>query len=284
MKRTRFAIVILAVAAALVCLSRLTRGGDSKEQNVALAGYWADYGPTALLDDVEGAEMRFKEWCELLKSADAESQSGAVAEFVELMVADEVCYHVWSEWARIYLYGVWSPVRNDEAFGMLLQAIATDPRVPADGRDYVPRLMDVLAHNRVGDMAEDIRMYDAAAQERHLADFRGRRLLLLIIDVTCPSCVDTMQEIEDNRRVMGAAERGELAMVVVTINQTPESITPLVEDKKNTPWQIFCSSVGELDEAYYDTEAAPVMFLLSEEGRVEVGMTRDVEALERAIR
>lgn len=292
---------ILPVALALVLLAscgsqKPRKGGDATaqegEQGIeqqgsgvvpvttkSLEGYWADFEPTSLLEDVTSAESRFMEWCALLKGADGAAKESAVEEFLSIAVADEVGYYVWSEWAITNLYGLWSPVRDVEAFEMLLRGIQSDGRVPAGGKEFVPRLLGFLTHNQEGSKAEELEMFDTVGERVHLSDFRGQRVLLLIVDTTCPSCVDTMQAVESNRTLTEAAQRGELTLVVVAINQTPEQIVTLAEEKRGTLWRVYCTSGGELEANYYDAEASPELLLLSHDGKVVVAATRNVDLL-----
>jgi hypothetical protein len=246
-------------------------------------GFWADYDPSSILESVDSSEQMFLEWAELLLEADKESRSRATEEFVEVMVADPVGYHLWTEWVNHYLYGLWSPVRNEEAFEELLDRVWEDERVPAQNKEYIPRLKGLLGHNSVGTRAEDIEIYDAEGNGARLSDLRGRRVVLVVVDTTCPSCVDTMQSIEQNEVLMGAAQRGELALVAVAINQTPEGIVELTGEKSPLGWSIYCASSGEFERSFYDSEASPMIFLLSHEGVVEVAMTRNLESIESAI-
>lgn len=246
-------------------------------------GFWADYDPSSILESVDSSEQMFLEWAELLLEADKESRSRATEEFVEVMVADPVGYHLWTEWVNHYLYGLWSPVRNEEAFEELLDRVWEDERVPAQNKEYIPRLKGLLGHNRVGAQAEDIEIYDAEGNGARLSDLRGRRVVLVVVDTTCPSCVDTMQSIEQNEVLMRASQRGELALVAVAINQTPEGIVELTGEKSPLGWSIYCASSGEFERSFYDSEASPMIFLLSHEGVVEVAMTRNLESIESAI-
>lgn len=274
----------IATLAALALLLIGVTSCGSGAPKATLEGFWDDFGPTTLLDDVEAAEQKLVAWGELLLEADSTAREASVGEFLEVMVADQVCYYVWSEWVMLHLYGVWSPVRNEEAVMMLLERVVADERIAPEDKAGIPELIGVLTHNRVGEAAQEFAMFDTQAAEYHLADFRGRRVLLLLIDTTCPSCVDTMQEIENSRGVMAASQRGELALVAVAINQNPQSVAHFAEQKSGTPWQIFCASGLEISRAHYDTQAAPVLFLLSPEGRVEVGMTRDVKSIENILK
>lgn len=236
------------------------------------------------MEDFVGAEERFVLWSELLLEADTVECRKAVGEFVELMAADEVCFYIWNEWAQLYLYGVWSPTRNDMAFEMLLRSVQADPRVADIDKEYVPRLLGILDHNQVGEMAQDFPFYDKDERRGELSDFRGRNVLLLLIDTTCPSCLDVMQEIEQSRVIMEAVADGRVEMVAISLGVIPSSLQELIEEKEGTPWRIYSTGRNTLEEAHYDTSAAPIFLLLAPDGSVEVSMTRDVKLVESRLR
>jgi hypothetical protein len=281
-------LLVLALVVLTSCGSQKSRkGGDAAEKGSevvvattrTLEGYWADFEPSSLLEDVDAAESRFLEWCALLGEADRAAKEAAIREFLELAVADEIGYYLWSEWAITTLYGLWSPVRDMESFEMFLRGIASDGRVPAGGKEFAPRLLGLATHNQEGSKAEVFEMFDPAGDKVLLSDFRGKRVLLLIVDTTCPSCVDTMQAVESNRTLSEAAQSGELALVVVAINQSHEEVVEFAEEKRGTLWRVFCTSGSELEKNYYDAEASPELLLLSHDGKVEVAATRDIDLL-----
>ncbi len=274
-------IVVTFVACALLLTVGVCGGCATTPRSPE--GFWADYEPASLLESVDASEQMFVEWAGLLQGADRAVCERAIQEFVEIMVADPVGYHLWTEWANLHLYGLWSPVRNEEAFGMLLQRVWNDPRVPSENKQHIPRLEGILTHNGVGDKAEELAMYDAEGAVAKLSNLRGRRVVLVMVDTTCPSCVDTMQKIEQTEVIMEAAQRGEVALVAVAINQTPEGIATLTREKSPLGWHIYCASSGQLERSYYDSEASPMLFLLSHDGTVEVAMTRNAESLAEAV-
>lgn len=229
------------------------------------------------MEDFTAAEERFITWTELLQEADSVACRQAVEEFEELMVTDQVCYYIWSEWAQLYLYGVWSPTRNTTAYGMLLERVMADERLADLDKESLPRLMGILGHNQVGDQAQNFPFYDSEERAGELTDYLGRRVLLMIIDTTCPSCLDIMQEVESCGAIMSAVADGQMELVVISLGVTPEALLPLLMEKRDTPWQIFCSGRSTLEAAYYDTAAAPFMLLLGPDGRVEAEMTRDTK-------
>jgi hypothetical protein len=264
---------------ALFVAAFLTACGGEKR---TLLGYWDGFEPEAVYDNVDGAQQEFKEWGELLAKADTTAQKSAIEDFVAKVCADEVCYYIYTEWAMGHLYGIWSPVRNEFAFEHLLRTLMNNVSLAAENYDFV-QLLDILAYNRVGEMAEDFVIYSPAGQESRLSDYRGRPVVMVQVDITCPSCVDVMTEIESNKGIMKAAESGDITLLLIAVGQIPESIGEFAAHYEGTPWQVRCTPRGNVERAHYDADASPSLFVIDEEGVLEVGMTRNVEQVAKAI-
>ena len=269
----RYLLVAVLLAALLTACV-----GEKK----TLEGYWDGFEPEAVYDNVDGAQQQFKEWAELLLAADTTAQKNAIEDFVAKVCADEVCYYIYTEWAMGHLYGLWSPVRNEFAFEHLLRTLMANVPIAAESRDFV-QLLDILVYNRVGELAEDFVMYSSAGVESHLSDYRGRPVVMVQVDITCPSCVDVMTQIESNKEIMKAAERGEVTLLLVAVGQIPESIGEFATHYEGTPWQVRCTPRGNVERAHYDADASPALFVIDAEGVLNVGMTRDVKQVEAAI-
>lgn len=242
-------------------------------------GWWDDFNPEVVMENVTEAEKNFMEWAEALLGADTATQQLAIGEFVEALAKDEVCYYIYTEWAGNYLYGLGSSVRNEYAFGQILRRIDADERFAEADRRFISRLLGILSHNRVGERAEELDMVDENGEFVKLSDFEGQRVLLLVVDTTCPSCIDMMQSVEHNNTVMRAAQYQELTLAVVAMGQRPESIAEFAKSNAERGWRTFCTGRGNLEEAYYDLDASPMLLLIGADGTVEVEMTRNVEAI-----
>ena len=265
-------VVVLLVALFTAC------GGEKKTLN----GYWDGFVAEAVYDNVDGAQQQFRAWAELLAEADTTAQKNAIDDFVAKVCADEVCYYIYTEWAMGHLYGLWSPVRNEFAFEYLLRNLMANVSLAEDNREFAS-LLDILAHNRVGERAEEFKMFSPAGVESCLLDYRGQRVVMVLVDVTCPSCVDIMTQIEANKEIMTAAERGELTLLLVAVGQIPESIGEFAARYEGTLWQVRCATRGDVARAHYDTNASPALFVIDADGVIEVGMTRDVKRVEQCV-
>ena len=271
--RYKSILVALLVTLCVACSGRVT----------SPLGWWDDFNPEVVMEDVTAAEKDFMEWSEALLVADTATQKLAVEEFVEALAKDEVCYYIYTEWAGNYLYGLASPVRNEYAFEQILRGIATDERFEMADRSFIPQLLEILTHNRVGDRAERLNMLTPEGEMVALSDFEGQRVLLLVVDTTCPSCVDMMKSVEQSREITRAAQYQELALVVVAMGQRPESIADFANSNTERGWQTFCTGRGDLERAYHDLDASPVLYLIGADGTVEVGMTRNLKEIEKML-
>lgn len=271
----RYCLVIVALLGTLLMVAC---GGEKK----SLAGYWEGFELSSVYDNVDGAEAHFQEWVTLLAEADTTAQKSAIEEFVTKVCSDEVCFYIYTEWAMGHLYGLWSPVRNEFAFEYLLRTLMNNVSLAAENYDFV-QLLDILAYNRVGEMAEDFVIYSAAGQESRLSDYRGRPVVMVQVDITCPSCVDVMTEIESNKGIMKAAESGNITLLLIAVGQIPESIGEFAAHYEGTPWQVRCTLRGNVERAHYDADASPSLFVIDADGMLEVGMTRNVEQVAKAI-
>lgn len=242
-------------------------------------GFWADYDPQTAMEDIATAEKEFEEWTRRLHAAEESVQMAAIEEFAQMMGSDAVGYYIYTEWAMNHLYGVWSPVRNERLYGHLLRLVAADARLEGEDRSYIPRILELMQHNRIGEMPEEVRMLDTAGVEWSFEDFRGRRVLVLMVDVSCVSCVDTIKRIESQKAIVGAQREGRLELVVVAVGQTPETLEPLEREHAPKGWRVMCASRSDIESAYFDLEAVPFITLLGAGGEIEMAMTRDVEAL-----
>lgn len=249
-------------------------------QTPSLEEYWSEVTPEWVMADVAAAESHFTEWTERLAKAPKEQQHRSVDSLVELMCKDEVCAYIYFEWSVNVLYGLWSPTRNEETFGYLLQRINEEPVLESIRSAETRRLGELLQHNRVGSSAKDFVLYDSCGNESTLGEIREEKpLLLLVVDITCPSCIDIIAEVESQQPIMEAAQRGEVRLLAVAVGSHPMQLESFAKEHEGSLWQVRGASRGALEGAYYDANASPCLWLIGEQGTVEVGITRQMEAI-----
>ena len=272
------------LVACLVLLASLLGPVGCTSSEVSLDGYWDGLSLESVVADVEVAEQRFCKWIELIAKAEPQTQDDSIEALVEVLESDRVLSLVVGEWATNYLYGVGSSLRNQPIYRKWLTALDKSEAIPDEDKSYVGQHLGYINHNDVGQRIEEFTMNNREGESVAISDHIARPTLLLMVDTTCPSCVDMMQSVEECEPLRRALQRGALEWVLVAVGQTPESIVPLYDEKSPLGWSIFCASRGGLEESCFDTLAAPAMWLIDEQGVVVVPMTRDVAHLAKELK
>ena len=266
---------------ALLCGVAALVGCTSRQRG--LEGYWAQWDPSSIMEDVAGAEEHFEEWTKLLAKSEQEAVDRSVEEFFAAITTDEVALYVGWEWMMSKLYGLGAAVRNEVAARHFVELVAKADACPVVLREEAARLLEILSHNGQGEQVCDIHIFDPHGGATTLLNEVDRPTLLMVIDTTCPSCVDIMDSVEECKGVWDASRKGQMELLVISLGQSPEDVGRLAESRPS-PWRLFCAPFGALDEAYFDTTAAPFMLLLNGDGTVEVDITRSIDEVATALK
>lgn len=266
---------------ALLCAVLALASCTSRQRS--LEGYWAQWDASSIMEDVAGAEEQFSGWIKLLAKSEQEAVERSVEEFFAAISNDEVALYVGWEWIMSNLYGLGSTARNEEAARHFVELVASNESCPADLRDEAARLLDILNHNRCGEKVCDIQIFDTHGGATTLLNEVDRPTLLMVIDTTCPSCVDIMDSVEGSKTVWEASLKGQLDLLVISLGQSPEEVGKLAESRPS-PWRLFCTPFGALHKAHFDTTATPFVLLLDGRGTVEVGITRSIDEVATALK
>lgn len=270
--------------ARLILLASLVGLVGCISSEVSLDGYWDGLSLESVVADVEVAEQRFCKWTELVAKAEPQAQDASIEALVEVLESDRVLSLVVGEWATNYLYGIGSPQRNQLIYRKWLMALDRSESIPEEDKSYVGQHLGYINHNDAGQRVEEFALTNRWGESVAIGDYLARPTLLLMIDTTCPSCVDMMQSVEECEPLRKAQQKGVLEWVLVAMGQSPESIAPLDDQKSPLGWSVFSAPRGLLEECHFDTSASPAMWLLDERGVVVVPMTRNVVRLADALK
>ena len=163
--------VLLLLLTASVLLSC-----QSGKKDMALSSFWE--GKTLLSEDISLSEEQFADFAELAVAGPREEALTALdALFDRLKAEDEVAYYIYSDWVAGAFYSPLSPCRDAELFAYCVGRLETDGILTEDEFRRFGRMRDWISLNAAGQKA-------ALPQP----DPEGRPTLVLVIDLSCPSC------------------------------------------------------------------------------------------------
>lgn len=174
---------ILAVLTAFLLLPGCHRTGQ-KTDPASVLSFWE--GTPLLEEDYNASEERFADFAELAVSAPEEEALAAMDGLFDRLreEGDEVTYYIYAAWMDAAFYDILSPCRNEPLFARAVDRMESDGILPP--ADCVPYREKCrwMALNRPGEQA--------AVPE---ADPEGRNTLVLVLDLSCPSCRESLRHL-----------------------------------------------------------------------------------------
>ena len=111
----------------------------------------------------------------------------------------------------------------------------------------------------------DISLLDLDGNELHLADYRGRPLLVTFWATTCTGCVREIPHLIELYREL--APQG-LEIIGVAMNYDPPNHVLAMRDARRIPYPIALDIHADAARAFGDVRLTPTTFLIAPDGRI----------------
>ena len=153
----------------------------STEAEKSLSDFW-DRHDWRLDEDLDISEDRFAEFAELAAAAPKEEAVAALGALLDSLKAqDEVAYYIYAGWVEGAFYHPLSPCRDFDLYSYAVDRFATDGVFSTDECAPLLRKQHWMSLNLQGEKA--------VIPE---ADPKGRNTLVLVIDLSCPTCREAL--------------------------------------------------------------------------------------------
>lgn len=259
----KYYIWLVLVAAALAA------GCSCASPALELSTYWEGHDFTSLdgFDDIDTAEDKFDGYIRLLDKVSLEEASENICAFLDSAALNEVAYMVWATWFEAYLHTYNSPYRNDALFAVWLDKTLEDKVIDVHALERLQQVKNVIELNVPGQPVYDFLLVDSEGKEFYVSDLRGRQTLLMLLDANCPSCLDYLEENQQEYR--GRDTR----LVAVLVNGSEMHIKN-IESRLSSDildrWILSWCPNREIEQGrVYDLTQIPSRILVSSEGIIE---------------
>lgn len=204
------------------------------------------------------------------RESSAKALRGLVVKMEKCMAADTAS-NVFPELADILeecLYGPNSPVRDEDLYQPLAQALAESSMTPGNLRPSYSHQSRMCLLNQEGSPAADFAFADASGRMHRLYDYdKTPYTVLLFVNPGCHACGDVVQAF-DNEMVRNAIRGRQLTVISVYID-------PEIDEWKRQVADMPASWVNGFDrdglirqELIYNVRAIPSVYLLDSEHTV----------------
>ena len=222
----------------LLCLALLNGCQAS-----GIRGYWNDV--PLLEKDIRVSEDRFADFAELAVASSQNDALAALDLLFDRLRRDSVAYYVYSEWMNGAFYNIFSPCRNATLYSKAVERIVTDAVLPTDECEPFLQRQRWIGYNLPAERA--------IVPGR--PSFTGRTLVL-VLDLSCPSCLKTLE------KFLTAPEWAGVKHLAVCFG--PGALP------SDSGWDVIYDSNSA---AVFDPQLTPIYFVVAADGTVEQGYT-----------
>ena len=220
----------------ILCLALLTGCQAS-----GIRGFWNDV--PLLENDLSVSEDRFASFAEQAVSAPEEDALAAMDDLFDKMKQDPVAYYIYTEWMDGSFYSPLSPCRNAVLYDKAVDRIVADGILSADECEPFLQKREWILYNREG----------AKATVPGISDF-DTRTLVLVMDLSCPSCREALQNLAEDPQWNDAKK------LAVCLGYGPQPSVP--------GWDYLFPENGAV---VFDIHMSPFYFVVAADGTVERG-------------
>jgi len=234
-----------------------------------LSSYWDghDFQTLDAFDDIDAAEDKFDRYIKLLNKVPKEAAATELMEFMDSAAQNEVAYMVWASWFEPYLHSLESPYRNDTLFEVWLNRVLEDDILDDYTKERLQKTKNVLKRNVAGRLAADVVLIDSEGVEFRISDLKGQRVLLMLLDADCPSCLDYLNE---NLVEYGHTTIRMIAVLVNGSHAHVQQISSRLSAEVLARWKLAWCPGREVERGLvYDLDLIPSRILLDKENIVE---------------
>lgn len=191
--------------------------------------------------DIDAAHDQFVDYAALASAADTSAALVSMDRLFDKLKEDEVAYYIYTEWVEGIFYHPFSPYRSEALYARAVERMGTDGIFSEDECVPYRQRLGWMRLNRLGGPAT---VPDVALD--------GRRTLVLVFDLGCPSCREALQTLAAEPRW------AEVRRVAIGCGYGPEPEIP--------GWEYVRP---EHFRQYFDQRVAPFWFVVSADGTVE---------------
>ena len=201
------------------------------------------------IDHYTAAEEEFTDFVELAVEAPQADAFAAVDMLLKKARKDDVTYIVYADLIMRGFSSIGSPCRSCPIFLHAANNILSHGIPSGDMTIRYQKRMELCLHNNVGDVAELPELADQASLEI------SQRTLVLVVDQDCSTCRQSMDRFDSDKW-------SETAKVALCYGHSPLPQRP--------GWE--CHQMSR-SQTLLDTREAPLFFVISPDGIVEITYT-----------
>lgn len=232
--------------------------------------YWenVDFADTTYLDHREVMEQAWVDYIDIMKLVPEETAISAIKQMYKDAGKKKKVFFYFTDLAEKYLYDPNSPMRNEELYIPVLDAML-ESTVLDDTEKILPKGRRELAEqNRLGRQAEDFTYTLVSGKSGTLYGVKANYTLLFINNPGCHACEEGIKELKQAPAINKEFEAGNLKILSVYPDEDKEEWERHLSDFPKEWINGYDKKLMIKEKNLYDLKAIPTLYLLDKNKKV----------------
>lgn len=232
--------------------------------------YWenVDFADTTYLDHREVMEQAWVDYIDIMKLVPEETAISAIKQMYKDAGKKKKVFFYFTDLAEKYLYDPNSPMRNEELYVLVLDAML-ESSVLDDTEKILPKgRRDLAEQNRPGRQAEDFTYTLVSGKSGTLYGVKADYTLLFINNPGCHACEEGIKELKQAPAINKEFEAGNLKVLSVYPDEDKEEWERHLSDFPKEWINGYDKKLMIKEKNLYDLKAIPTLYLLDKNKKV----------------
>jgi hypothetical protein len=232
--------------------------------------YWenVDFADTTYLDHREVMEQAWVDYIDIMKLVPEETAISAIKQMYKDAGKKKKVFFFFTDLAEKYLYDPNSPMRNEELYIPVLDAML-ESSVLDDTEKILPKgRRDLAEQNRLGRQAEDFTYTLVSGKSGTLYGVKADYTLLFINNPGCHACEEGIKELKQAPAINKEFEAGNLKILSVYPDEDKEEWERHLSDFPKEWINGYDKKLMIKEKNLYDLKAIPTLYLLDKNKKV----------------
>lgn len=226
---------------------------------------WAD---SNYVHHPEVTEQAWVDYIDLMRLVPAQTADRSLKALFGQAEKERKCYLYLRELAEKYLYDVGSPLRNEERYIVVLDALLASDMLSETEKIRPQAQRELALRNRPGTVAVDFTYTLASGKDGRLHGIRSDYVLLFVNDPGCHTCLETLDRLKHSSAVSRAIADKRLAVLSFYPDEAVDEWRQWLPDFPSTWINAYDRTLTIRERNLYDLRSLPVLYLLDSQKKV----------------
>ncbi len=232
--------------------------------------YWdnVNLADTNYIHHPEVTEQAWADYCDILNHVPLETAQEAMRKTIERTNVDKKVFTYITDLADKYLYDPNSPMRNEEFYIPVLDAMLDSPLLEEIEKVRPKARRELAQKNRIGTKALNFNYTLASGAQGSLYQLQAEYILLFINNPGCHACTETIDALKNAPIINQLLEQKRLTVLSIYPDEELDEWRKHLNEFPQEWINGYDKKFAIKEQQLYDLKAIPTLYLLNKEKTV----------------